>query len=146
MSFSLTSFGVHRLTKEMQSLVGGFLEKAYHPDYTTVTLRFNAPSLAEDKNYEKTDLMIQVGSYVALGRFDVKMPKSPSTFAMKLRKHLSNARVVKVFQVGFERIQILELESKEGLFKLAGTTPGKWIWKGSGISFMIHRRISSGHW
>lgn len=118
MTYAMSSFAIARVSQEMQVLVGGFLDKAYQPDFNSVLLRFNAPSDKEGKNYERKDLLVQVGQYMAIGRFDIEVPKTPSNFAQALRKHLDNARVTKVYQYRFDRIIVIELEHKEGVFRL----------------------------
>ena len=118
MTYLMSSFAIARVSQEMQVLVGGFLDKAYQPDFNSVLLRFNAPSDKEGKNYERKDLLVQVGQYMAMGRFDIEVPKTPSNFAQTLRKHLDNARVTKVYQYRFDRIIVLELEHKEGELRL----------------------------
>jgi len=81
MTYLMSSFAIARVSQEMQVLVGGFLDKAYQPDFNSVLLRFNAPSDKEGKNYERKDLLVQVGQYMAMGRFDIEVPKTPSNFA-----------------------------------------------------------------
>ena len=42
------------------------------------------------------------------------MPTQPPQFAMLLRKHLSNARLLGASQIGFDRILRLEFDTKDG--------------------------------
>jgi predicted ribosome quality control (RQC) complex YloA/Tae2 family protein len=118
MTFSMSSFDIYRMVQEMQGLVGGFLEKAYQPGHTTLMLRFNAPSEEEGRNYEKKDLLIEIGAYMVVGRFDMEMPRTPTTFAMTIRKYLANARVRGIRQHGFERIVVFDLETKDGTYSM----------------------------
>ena len=42
------------------------------------------------------------------------MPMTPPSFAMVLRKHLKNARLTKVEQVGFDRVLMFRFDTKHG--------------------------------
>lgn len=46
------------------------------------------------------------------------MPMNPSPFAMVLRKHLSNGRLVEVTQHGFDRIITLHIDTASGIHRL----------------------------
>ena len=46
------------------------------------------------------------------------MPQNPSSFAMTLRKHIGNARLIGVLQIGFDRVLRLDFEHGRGKISL----------------------------
>ena len=108
----LSSLDVRRLVHEFQALVGARAKKAYHPHHEQVVLRLNPPKM------RTVDLIIVRGQRVYLSRRDRPMPMQPSPFAMVLRKHLANARLVGVGQHGFDRILWLDLATAVGSRRL----------------------------
>jgi predicted ribosome quality control (RQC) complex YloA/Tae2 family protein len=65
-----------------------------------------------------TDLVIVRGKRVYFSKRDRPMPTQPSSFAMVLRKHLGNGRLVGVEQHGFDRILTLRIDTKVGELRL----------------------------
>lgn len=100
------------MCREMQFLVGGHLKKAYMPHYEQIVLRMN-PKLDSQQ-----DIIIIRGERMYLSTRDRPMPMTPPPFAMVLRKHLKNARLLALEQVGADRILKLTFDSKHGIRKL----------------------------
>ena len=65
-----------------------------------------------------SDLVIVRGRRLYLSDRDRPMPMSPSPFAMVLRKHLGNGRLVDVTQHGFDRIITLHIDTATGIHRL----------------------------
>ena len=107
-----SSFDVARMVRELREMVGTRVRKAYQPHYEQVVLRLNP------KGEPSVDLVIVRGKRLYMSRRDRPMPNNPSPFAMKLRKHLGNSRLVEVEQLGFDRVVILTLEHGGGQYKL----------------------------
>ena len=107
-----SSFDVARIVRELRTMVGVRARKAYQPHYEQVVLRLNP------KGKPPIDLVIVRGKRLYLSRRDRPMPNNPSPFAMLLRKHLGNSRLVEVEQVGFDRVLILTFEHGGGRLKL----------------------------
>ena len=107
-----SSFDVARMVRELRGMVGTRVRKAYQPHYEQVVLRLNP------KGEPSVDLVIVRGKRLYMSRRDRPMPNNPSPFAMKLRKHLGNSRLVEVEQLGFDRVVILTLEHGVGQYKL----------------------------
>lgn len=100
------------MVRELRTMIGVRARKAYQPHHEQVVLRLNP------KGEPSVDLVIVRGKRLYMSRRDRPMPNNPSPFAMVLRKHLSNARLVEVEQVGFDRVVILTFEHGGGRLKL----------------------------
>lgn len=111
----LSALDIHHLVKELQILVSSRLDKVY-----------------QGKGEEKRDLLFQFHKS-AEGKLLVRvlLPEMlyitrqkrayetiPGHFAQFLRRHVGNARVIKIEQQGFDRIVELLLENKDGQFRL----------------------------
>ena len=107
-----SSFDVARMVRELRGMVGTRVRKAYQPHHEQVVLRLNP------KGEPSVDLVIVRGKRLYMSRRDRPMPNNPSPFAMILRKHLGNSRLVKVDQHGFDRVVILTFEHGGGQYKL----------------------------
>ena len=93
-----SSFDVARIVRELSELIGARARKAYQPHYEQVVVRLNR------KGVPSTDLVIVRGRRVYTSQRDRPMPSKPSQFAMVLRKHLNNSRLIAVEQFGFDRV------------------------------------------
>jgi predicted ribosome quality control (RQC) complex YloA/Tae2 family protein len=107
MKESLSSFDVTAAVKDLQALVGGHIDKIYHPSLDHLVLAVRSPG--EGKSY----IHFHVGAWLYVSDKGGDMPQQPSDFAMMLRKRIANATIKNVRQQGFERIAILELEKEE---------------------------------
>ena len=107
-----SSFDVARMVRELRGMVGTRVRKAYQPHHEQVVLRLNP------KGEPSVDLVIVRGKRLYMSRRDRPMPNNPSPFAMILRKHLGNSRLVEVEQHGFDRVVILTFEHGGGQYKL----------------------------
>ena len=107
-----SSFEIARIVSELSEMIGSRAKKAYQPHYEQIVLRLNR------KGCPSTDLVIVRGLRVYTSRRDRPMPTQPSQFAMILRKHLNNSRLVSVEQRGFDRVIELSFEHGRGGYKL----------------------------
>jgi predicted ribosome quality control (RQC) complex YloA/Tae2 family protein len=96
----------------MSDMVGARVRKAYQPHYEQIVLRLNR------KGEPSTDLVIVRGLRAYASNRDRPMPTQPSQFAMILRKHLNNSRLIGVEQFGFDRVIRLEFEHGRGRLSL----------------------------
>ncbi len=101
-----SSFDVMASVKELKGLVGGHIEKIYHPTLDHLIIAVRLPG--EGKLF----LHFWVGRWLYLSEKSQEMPE-PSDFAMMLRKRITNARISDVRQQGFDRIAVLSLEKEE---------------------------------
>ncbi|MGY8691347.1 MAG: NFACT family protein [Candidatus Poseidoniales archaeon] len=102
-----SSFDVARIVKELEAMIGARMRKAYQPHYEQIVLKLNR------KGLPSTDLVIVRGKRIYTSQRDRPMPSNPSQFAMLIRKHLNNARLMEVNQYGFDRI--IELVFERGI-------------------------------
>lgn len=107
MKQGMSSFDIAAMVKELQCLVGGRIEKAYQIAREKLLLRIRI--LKEGRK----DLVIIVGKWLYLASQPQETPKSPTSFAMLLRKHLSNGTVTKIEQHGFDRIVVFHFQKEE---------------------------------
>ena len=107
-----SSFDVARIVRELSSMIGARARKAYQPHYEQVVIRLNP------KGSPSSDLVILSGRRLYLSQRDRPMPSQPSQFAMVLRKHLNNSRLIDVEQLGFDRIVSMTFEHGSGKLKL----------------------------
>jgi len=109
MKGTMSSTDIAHMCKEMQFLVGGHLKKAYMPHYEQIVLRMNP------KHTSAHDIIMIRGERIYLSNQDRPMPMTPPPFAMVLRKHLKNARLLALDQVGADRILKFTFDSKHGI-------------------------------
>lgn len=92
-----------------RTAIGGRIEKVYQPERDTVILQM--------RTFEGGKrLLINAGSAnPRIGFTDIPMenPQNPPQFCVLLRKHLSGAKLTAVRQLGFERVLVLELETRD---------------------------------
>ena len=108
MKDSMTGFDVRAISLELDAWSGAYVKKAYMPHYEQIVLRINP------KEAEQFDLVIVRGQRVYTSKRDRPMPMTPPSFAMVLRKHLKNARLTKVEQLGFDRVLLFRFDTKNG--------------------------------
>jgi predicted ribosome quality control (RQC) complex YloA/Tae2 family protein len=107
MKEALSSFDLLSVTRELQSIVGGHVDKIYHPNRERIVFSIRTPG--ESKRY----LHFHVGQWLYLSDKGIENPGQPSDFAMMLRKRITNAKISDIRQQGFERIVVMTLEKEE---------------------------------
>ncbi|AIY90969.1 ribosome rescue protein RqcH [Geoglobus acetivorans] len=103
---SMSSLDISIVIEEIREmLIGARVDKIYHypPDEIRIKLR----------GKQRVDLTIQAGIRVHPTLFPKESPRFPSSFAMLLRKHLDNARVVDIKQHDFDRVVVLTFQREE---------------------------------
>ena len=93
-------------------MVGARVRKSYQPHYEQIVVRLNR------KGVPSSDLVIVRGLRAYCSNRDRPMPTQPSQFAMILRKHLNNSRLVGVSQYGFDRVIRMDFEHGGGRLSL----------------------------
>jgi predicted ribosome quality control (RQC) complex YloA/Tae2 family protein len=115
MKGQLSSLDLHFLVRELQSLVGARLDKAYQGTgerKRDLLLQFHK------KDKGKGLLRILLPGLVYMTEAKPEYDAMPGQFATFLRRHVGNARLIGVEQKGFERLLELKLENKDGIFTL----------------------------
>lgn len=110
MKDQLSALDLHHLVREMQSLVGARVDKAYQGTKE----RKRDILLVLRKPGEKLLLRILLPGLVYIAPEKPVYDRLPGQFAVQLRKRMGNARLVAVRQRGFDRILELGLENKDG--------------------------------
>ena len=89
--------------------LGGRVEKVYQPEKDTVILQM--------RTFEGGGrLLINAGSSnprVGFTQIPYENPQNPPQFCVLLRKHLASAKLIGVEQLGFERVLVLEFETRD---------------------------------
>ena len=103
--------------RELQTLVGGKIDKVQQPDKDIVLLHIHAPSAGRVK------LMLCI--HAENGRIQTvsknfENPESAPAFCMLLRKYLIGCRIVSVSQPGLNRIAVFSLAGKNELYDAVG--------------------------
>lgn len=107
MKESESSFDVDASVMELRALIGGHIDKVYHPTLDHLVLAIRLPG--EGKSY----VHFWIGKWLYRSEKSQDMPQQPSDFAMMLRKRISNARILDIRQQGFDRIAVMSLEKEE---------------------------------
>jgi predicted ribosome quality control (RQC) complex YloA/Tae2 family protein len=118
MKAALSSFDISAAVRELQPVVGGHIDKVYHPSIGHLVLALRVQG--EGKSF----IHFHVGKWLYKSSESGDMPQEPSGFARMLRKRVSGARISSVRQQGFDRIVVLTLE-KDGTHELVLELFGK---------------------
>lgn len=112
MKEELSAFDILAMTGEMQSLVGGYLDKVFHWEAKNVLVRVNT------QGQGKKEMVLQDMKWLYLAPEKPDIPDMPSQFAVNLRKYITNARIAAVHQQEFDRIMVLDLEKGPTSYQL----------------------------
>ena len=108
MKTAMSGFDLRAIAGELDVFSGAYVKKAYMPHYEQIVLRINP------KDRDQFDLVLVRGSRIYTSMRDRPMPMTPPPFAMVLRKHLKNARMTGVKQLGFDRVLVFDFDTKYG--------------------------------
>ena len=111
MKKEMSSFDVSSLVKDMAVLEDAHMDKIYQWE-NNVLFRINT------KNDGKADLFFKDKKWLYLSPDRPETPTTPTSFATFMRKYLTNARIGKTRQVGFDRIVILEVFKADADYQL----------------------------
>jgi predicted ribosome quality control (RQC) complex YloA/Tae2 family protein len=112
MKYTLTALDLHFLIIELQDLINAKIDKIYQPVKEDFLFIFHVPGKG------KKILRITLPNQMFITDFKGETPQTPLHFCMMLRKYLSNSRLRKIRQLGFERIVEFVFEKKDGKMKL----------------------------
>ena len=112
MKATMSGFDLRAVARELNEFSGAYVKKAYMPHYEQIVLRINP------KDLDQFDLVLVRGARVYTSNRDRPMPMTPPPFAMVLRKHLKNARMTRVRQLGFDRVLCFDFDTKFGQYHL----------------------------
>jgi len=110
----LTAFDLLVLVEEMNGVVGSYVDKALQPSDDEFVLRLRKPGTGS------LELVVRNGRWLFLREKEASEGPPPLAFAMLVRKHLENRRLLSLEQVGFERIAVLGFDGYELVLELFG--------------------------
>ncbi|MBI4440587.1 NFACT family protein [Candidatus Woesearchaeota archaeon] len=116
MKKTLSSFEVACVVEELQVLVGGILDSFTMPDKKELFLGVHKGG--------KAYIRLVAGKVLYLTH-EKKLAERPSGFCSFLRKHLDQARLIKVVQASGERVVSFCCEARAGAFELVVELYGK---------------------
>ncbi len=112
MKRQLAAFDIYVIAFELQNLIGSYIEKIYQLSNQEILIKIR------NKQKKKESIFIRNGKLICRTEKNIVTPMTPSTFAMTLRKYLSNARIQTITQHEFDRIIIFECQKGPKTVKL----------------------------
>ena len=112
MKKEMSSFDVRSMAIEMGALEGGHMDKVFQWDSGTVLFRVNISGEG------KRDLFFKDGKWLFMPASKPDTPMKPLSFATYLRKYTDNARIGKTYQIGFDRVIVMEVLKADFEYKL----------------------------
>ncbi|MDD1765736.1 MAG: NFACT family protein, partial [Methanomassiliicoccales archaeon] len=107
MKTEMSTFDVLAVVRDMRMLVGGYVDKIFQWNRKSILLRINVPGAG------KKELIFQDLKWLYISGEKPEMPDTPTQFVVHLRKHLSNGRIVSIFQKDFDRIVVIEVQKEK---------------------------------
>lgn len=105
MQEEITSLELLYLTKELQDIIGGRIDKIYQNDR-----EFLLTMHVRSKGRKRLKI---IPNAIYLTEYKEEFPETPPGFCKFLRKHLGGSIIRSIEQVGFERILEMKFEGKE---------------------------------
>ncbi len=103
---------MQKLTLELkQSIEGGRIDKVFQPEKDELSLMIRG-SAGNQQLFISVDASMP---FFALIEEKKENPQAPPMFCMLMRKHLSGGKIQSINQLGYERILVIEIESKNEL-------------------------------
>ncbi|XP_055332815.1 ribosome quality control complex subunit NEMF-like [Paramacrobiotus metropolitanus] len=109
MKARFTNIDIVAAVRELQGLIGLRVTNVYDVDHKVYLFKFAKPD---------SKVMLLVESGIRIHTTDFEWPKNsaPSSFAMKLRKHIRNRRLERIHQLGVDRIVDMQFGSREAAY------------------------------
>jgi predicted ribosome quality control (RQC) complex YloA/Tae2 family protein len=114
MKSNLSSLEVTYLVKELQVLVGAKVEKIFQTCKPKEDFLFSLHLPSVGKKF----LFISLPNLICLSSFKPSFPQSPPSFCSSLRRKITNAKILSIEQVGFERIIKISFSTRLGVSNL----------------------------
>ncbi|MCK4718556.1 MAG: NFACT family protein, partial [Thermoplasmata archaeon] len=107
----LSGADVRLMVSELQALVGSRVDKIYEIEPGIFLFRTRGKEA-------KHSLLLDPRGFLFISTRERETPKSPSSFAMLLRKHISGGRIDEVIQHRFDRIVVIGISTGQGRYSL----------------------------
>lgn len=111
MKEQMSNFDILAIVKEMQSIVGGYIDKIYQIDKDKFVIRINIPKLG------KKEVFIDIKGWLFVLEREIEKTQTPSAFAMLLRKYLAGGKLISITQHELDRVVIFEIQ-KADIYRL----------------------------
>jgi predicted ribosome quality control (RQC) complex YloA/Tae2 family protein len=108
MNRKLSSFDIYVIVTELQNYIDYNIEKIYQISSNEIVIKIKNIKLKKKKS-----LYIKNSEYITITDKQFKTPKKPTTFAMTLRKYLTNGKISEITQYEFDRIIELKIIKKD---------------------------------
>lgn len=108
MKEDITAIELHHLVLEVACLSGAKVDKIYQPQHGEIILQLHKTGLG------KRLVRILAGKLLYLATMKGEQPTALPGYCAFLRKHLSNARLLGIEQLGSERIVAFRFDTKDG--------------------------------
>ncbi len=112
MKKEMSSFDVRSIVSEMASLEGAHIDKIFHWGAGNVLFRLNV------QGEGKRELFFKDKKWLYLSPSRPETPETPTSFATFLRKYITNAKIGKTIQAGFDRITVTEVFKTDAKYDL----------------------------
>ncbi len=113
MSRTLSSLDIYVIVSELQELLGSYVDKIYQPTHNEVLIKVN-----NKKTAKKEAIYASCSEFLCLTSKKIDVPQKPPSFAMALRKYISNGIITKIWQHEFDRIIKINVSKKDGEYTL----------------------------
>lgn len=106
---------IHHLCSELKNvLIGGRIDKIFQPEKDELSLGIRG---------QGTHFDLFISTEASMPYFTIKdqrkeNPATPPMFCMLMRKHLSGGKILSIEQLGFERVVVIDIESKNDFGEL----------------------------
>jgi len=138
MKKEMSSFDVRSIVSEMTVLEGAHVDKVFQWGSGNVLFRLNV------QGDGKRELFFKDKKWLYLAPSKPETPDTPTSFATFLRKYITNARVGKTVQAGFDRVVITELFKSDAeyklIFEIFGGGNVLLVLDGKIVNCLIHKR------
>src|SRR6056297_1398722 len=108
MNQQLGALDIYTIVFEIQDLIGSYIDKIYQLSSDEVIIRVN-----NRKSKQKEILYADRNGVFFRTNQSFETPMKPTTFAMTLRKHITNDRITSIEQHEFDRIIKIKIQKKE---------------------------------
>ncbi|HMA82668.1 MAG TPA: ribosome rescue protein RqcH [Candidatus Thermoplasmatota archaeon] len=108
MNQQLGALDIYTIVFEIQDLIGSYIDKIYQLSSDKVIIRVN-----NRKSKQKEILYADRNGVFFRTNQSFETPMKPTTFAMTLRKHITNGRITSIEQHEFDRIIKIKIQKKE---------------------------------
>jgi len=113
MKRKLSSFDLYVIVSELQDYIGYNIEKIYHISRDEIVIK-----IKDILTKNKESLYIKNSGYISITNKQFETPIKPTTFAMTLRKYLTNGKISKITQYEFDRIIKIKIIKKDTEYNL----------------------------